>query len=429
MTRRPPSDWMDAGAATASPTFSGILLVLALALSTYQKWLALAPYLRPAVVTFVALAVWSCWRALRVRGAIFRPTPPQIAILIFAIYVIILDSAVVSSVNLLHPLFYIIFLVGSAIFIPPLLINRDVSRLFYIAYIVALVSFFFDFIFTNFLGFSLARYLQFIHINGFYDPFIRPLFLSPSGPAEEPGDMGFYLCVLFPFAFDYISRRRNAIALVGLVAGQLCALLFLFSAASIALFPASFLLTILVSIGASKLFRSKLFDRRDRRLTLLIFLLLFMVVMSAAIMFADASVGNSESSRMTQTFAEKLTFSERSISAMMRRQDAILMHDAFIQNPIFGQGLGYFSAAIGHVPQNIYMLFAAETGVVGLTLFSAYLFLSAWSARESFFFLWAVMYGVLHLFLISDIWNMPFLYAVAAAISLRSGQSSRAIAT
>jgi O-antigen ligase len=369
------------------------------------------------------VAFWCLVRISTIsRSVLPAASAGQLLVGIFIAYIAFRTLVGDNIVNPLHSIIWITLLVTTLIIVPVGLSGIDAKKSLAVGYFLLVIVYIMEWSYTNLTRTSLSVYFQFITIPGFYEPYDRNgFFLSPSGPAEEPGDMAFYLSMFFPFALASLKTGLGRSALISL---HSITLIGLFSSAGIVCFIAS------CTAGVTCLIWTKRNDKpwlvRLLRFVKFAFVgVVFLFIALGAIVLLSNQSGEIPSNELLlnriegliRVMVEKATFADVSRSANDRRDDISEALKTIQQHPWFGAGLGYHSASIGRTPQSLYLLIAAELGFVGLILFGAILTSVVIRSLEAPSITMALVYGMSHLAFISDIWNLPFLIVLGVALN------------
>ena len=340
--------------------------------------------------------------------------------LAFLIIIWIGAAANISQINFNHPLVYTILFGSALIVLPNFLRQQPYELAFATAYLVCATAFLLDFACLNFLRLNLSASFVLSEVRGFAIPYNRGPYFSPSGPLEEPGDLAFFLCAMFPFVAAIALRRHGAFGLLAAVAIHVLALIGAFSSASLVMWPLSLTIAGLTYILLNPRQATALLALLRRPLYLRRAVLTVLLLFGAMSWGATIVISSPSAQNMFAATAAKAQFSAASGSAVARQNDFILAKSTFAESPVFGKGVGYFSSTHGFVPQNFYLLILAETGIAGATLLFGLIAAALWAVRSNFSLYWSLIYSCLHLFVISDVWQFAFLYVLAASSGFSS---------
>lgn len=339
-----------------------LLLSLVIISSPFTSWFAINTLIRlPIIFLILLFTIFSFYTKHHLstiqRFRFFREDPSLLLWLFSFIISATIHSTHFHSKLLTNTIAAFLIVFGFVFFLRGVLITtklniKDLTKYFFITLIILYFIILTDFILSNFFDTFLMEYFSTANIHNAIG-FRRALWFSSSSPAQEPGDVAYFINVFWPFGMYYLKLIGKEKAILIFVFIQLLMMILLYSTAGISFFLIGILIASITTNDYNIL-------RNLCKYSIIIFVLVFFSN-------PDFFVKNVGLLDYYSEVSEKLTLNSNNVSAGDRLNGWNNAICDFMKNPIFGKGPGYSKVTYsGGSYYGIVSYSMASIGIFGL---------------------------------------------------------------
>lgn len=403
------------------------LLRSVIILGSFTSWFAINTVLRLPVIVLVFLFLAYCLFQFK-RTEIKIPLSIKIEDVFLIIWIlsflvsILYNSADFHTKYITNTIAGFLVVFGFYFFIQVIIKesgikHESILRTFLVALLILYTVVIVDFILSNFLGVFLMDLFTFAEVYN-SKGFKRILWHSSSSPAEEPGNVAFFLNVYWPFASLYLFNRglKKTIFLISAI--HIVCMILLYSTAGFAFFIAAITFSFLFTSNLKKIF-------------IIVLVALGTIFLIIATNPWDVK-GKLVELSIYHEFLTKITLDTKNQSAGDRVTAWSRAYKDWKSSPLFGLGPGI--SKVKYQGDSYYGLItysAASLGLigsVGIVLFLIIIVLKTLFRNLSYsikFFLISSLFLAISKNLISDAFlNIPFWVSLISVKLFSSPQSS-----
>ncbi len=236
------------------------------------------------------------------------------------------------------------------------------------------------------------------------DFFLRGIFKSVAGTAEEPGSMALFLNVICPIGLWHFEGEGQTKRFITLCTLYVLSLLFLTSIAGIVIAVSMAILASLFRLESAAWFlRTYAFPS-----IVICTGLAFLYREKLAFFLGD----------VTRDLVMKLAMSQSSGSASIRTETWTKALENWRDSPVFGQGPGYGIESLGSGYHSMFLTVLADLGAVNFLLLCLFLSIVglrvlALPSRAAIYFILPFFGSIIHFNIVGDFYHAPFWISVA----------------